>query len=44
MPFADHDDVVKALPSNRADHALGISVCHGERGAMTTSPMSNVFA
>jgi len=26
MPFADHDDVVKALPSNRADHALGISV------------------
>src|SRR5437899_10050169 len=26
MPFADHDDVVKAFPSNRADHPLGIRV------------------
>ena len=26
MPFADHDDVVKALPSNRANHSLGICV------------------
>ncbi len=24
VPFADHDDVVKAFPSNRADHPLGI--------------------
>src|SRR5438309_1209114 len=26
MPFANHDDVVKAFPSNRANHALGIGV------------------
>src|SRR6266581_6157296 len=26
MPFADHDDVVKAFPSNRANHPLGIRV------------------
>ena len=26
MPFADHDDVVQALTSNRADHPLGIRV------------------
>src|SRR5882724_13185896 len=24
MPFADHDDVVKAFPSNRTNHSLGI--------------------
>src|SRR5438093_7108857 len=26
MPFADHDDVVQAFTSNRADHPLGIRV------------------
>src|SRR5437870_11842042 len=26
MPFADHDDVVQAFSSNRADHPLGIRV------------------
>src|SRR5438445_13250591 len=26
MPFADHDDVVKAFPSNRTNHSLGIRV------------------
>src|SRR5438309_10661115 len=26
MPFADHDNVVKAFPSNRANHSLGIRV------------------
>jgi len=26
MPFADHDDVVKAFPANRANHPLGIRV------------------
>src|SRR2546427_7923182 len=26
MPFADHDNVIKAFPSNRADHPLGIRV------------------
>src|SRR6266436_1010121 len=26
MPFADHDNVVKAFPSNRANHPLGIRV------------------
>src|SRR5207245_6201303 len=26
MPFANHDDVVKAFPSNRANHPLGIRV------------------
>src|SRR5947209_2178439 len=26
MPFANHDDVVQAFTSNRADHPLGIRV------------------
>jgi len=26
MPFADHHDMVKAFPSNRSNHALGIGV------------------
>src|SRR5215510_5835247 len=26
MPFADHNDVVKAFPANRADHPPGIRV------------------
>jgi hypothetical protein len=26
MPFANHYDVVKAFPSNRANHPLGIRV------------------
>jgi len=26
VPFADHDEVVKTFPSNRADHPLGIRV------------------
>jgi len=26
MPFADHDDVVEAFPSNRANHPLGTRV------------------
>src|ERR1700756_5173583 len=26
MPFADHDDVVQAFMSNRADHPLGIRI------------------
>src|SRR2546422_3486736 len=29
MPFADHHDMVKAFPSNRSNHALGISVLPG---------------
>ena len=41
MPFAN---MVKAFQSNRSNHALGIGVCQGERGAMTTSRMPNVLA
>ena len=26
MPFADHHDLVKAFPSNRSNHGLGIGV------------------
>ena len=26
MPFADHDYVVKAFPSNRTNHSLGMRV------------------
>jgi len=44
MPFADHDNVVKAFrriePITRSAYAF----CHGERGAMTVSRMSNVLA
>src|SRR5260370_26468649 len=29
MPFADHHDMVKAFPSNRSNHALGIGVLPG---------------
>src|SRR6266446_10169892 len=29
MPFADHHDMVKAFPSNRSNHALGIGVSPG---------------
>src|SRR2546422_2743360 len=29
MPFADHHDIVKAFPSNRSNHALGIGVLPG---------------
>src|SRR5216117_3493189 len=29
MPFAEHDDMVKAFPSNRSNHALGIGVLPG---------------
>src|SRR5436309_12298551 len=33
MPFANHDDVVKAFPSNRANHPLGIRVLPPVNGA-----------
>ena len=33
MPLANHHDVVNTFASYRADHSLGIRVCHGERGA-----------
>src|SRR5437867_7291312 len=29
MPFADHNDMVKAFPSNRSNHALSIGVLPG---------------
>src|SRR5437867_2282468 len=29
MPFAEHDDMVQAFPSNRSNHALGIGVLPG---------------
>ena len=33
MPFADHDDMVKALPSDRSNQALGIGVFAMVNGA-----------
>lgn len=44
MPFGDHDHVVKAFPTNRANHLLAYAFCHGERGAITASRISNVLA
>ena len=32
MPLADHDDVVKAFPTNRANHPLGVRVLPGRAG------------
>jgi len=35
MPLADHDYVVQAFTSNRANHPLGRTrFCQGERGAI----------
>jgi hypothetical protein len=39
--YADYHYMVKAFPPNRANHALCVGVCHGERGAITASRMSN---
>jgi hypothetical protein len=33
----EYDHVIQALPSDRADEALDVAFCHGERGAVTTS-------
>ena len=32
MPLADHDYVVKAFPTNRANHPLGVRVLPGRAG------------
>jgi len=32
----DHDDVIEALASDRADDAFRVSVLHGDRGAVRT--------
>ena len=29
MPFVDHDDVIEAFPTNRADNALGEGILPG---------------
>jgi hypothetical protein len=42
MPFADHDDVVQAFTSNRANTRSAYAFCHGEQGAMTASRMFNI--
>ena len=39
MGLAPHDHVVKTLTSDRADCALDISFCHGDRGAIGRSRM-----
>ena len=31
-----HDEVIEALASNRADDALDVGFCHGDRGAVPT--------
>jgi hypothetical protein len=43
-PFAKHDYVVQTFPSNRADHPLDITRCHGHRGADRTGCVANLNA
>jgi hypothetical protein len=44
VPFVEHDDVIEAFPSNRADDALGEGILPGRaRGAMRTSVIPRPF-
>jgi hypothetical protein len=35
--FAEHDQVIQALPANAANHALNIALCQSERGGESTA-------
>jgi hypothetical protein len=37
--FTEHDDVVQALPADRANESLNVSVLPGDRGAIGRSRM-----
>lgn len=41
--FAEHDQVIQALPANAANHALNIRPLEGDRGADSTSWMPIAF-
>ena len=43
VPFVDHDDVVEAFPTNRADDALGEGILPGRRGAIRISLIPRPF-
>ena len=39
VSLAEHDDMIKAFPSDRADQPFSMSILHGDRGAVGWSRM-----